>query len=586
MGRYRGRHAAAKQTDFGSARLRRGVSSAAIAAAAMAALTASQAPGIGLAQGGGAEGDVPSGSAPDAGPGDDSYHTELPPLATPAPPEEGGEVGPDQSGIPATVLAAYKKAERAISGSDPACNLPWQLLAAIGKVESGQARGGAVDEAGTTFDPILGPQLNGEGFAEIRDTDNGVHDGDAAYDRAVGPMQFIPSTWAKWRADGNGDGRSDPNNIYDAALAAGGYLCAGERDLAVKADLDRAILSYNNSSAYLRTVLSWLEFYRDGVHEVPDGAGPLPTSPGAGGDDGPSSGGSGTGKPSPDPSGGSESPDPDPDPSDDPSDDPSEPGEPTDPTDPTEPAEDVPAALERVGAAEVTVTAGGQHTGGYPVRVTAEDGDPVAQARVRYEIVGDTAARFPRGARIVEVRTDEEGAAAAPALLAGDRAGKFTVVATVVGHGDVRAAEFTTTVAPAPEPEADTLQRVGEGGPVQAPAGTVCPAVQLQATYGGEAAAGVTVTATVLDAAGKPLPAGTGPYFAGEGEAELHTLEVRTDAEGRVMLPDLHAGEQPADYRLRLTTPGGGSLVVTVKVTAAPSTPTPTPTPTPSSSAP
>ncbi|MEE1789227.1 hypothetical protein PUR28_00175, partial [Streptomyces sp. BE308] len=101
----------------------------------------------------------------------------------------------------------------------------WQLLAAIGKVESGQARGGRVDARGTSLTPILGPVLNGAGFATIRDPDNGADDGDTAYDRAVGPMQGIPSTGAHWGTDGNADGRKDPNNIYDAALAAGHYLC-------------------------------------------------------------------------------------------------------------------------------------------------------------------------------------------------------------------------------------------------------------------------------------------------------------------------------------------------------------------------
>ncbi len=188
-----------------------------------------------------------------------------------------------ESGIPATVLAAYRHAQTVIARTDPGCRLPWQLLAAIGKVESGQARGGRVDASGTTLSPILGPVLDGNGFATIRDTDGGAYDGDPRYDRAVGPMQFIPSTWARWGQDANGDGRRDPGNIHDAALAAGRYLCAGDRDLTVPADLDRAILSYNHSRAYLRTVLAWLDFYKSGAHPVPDGTGVLPGSPGAGG---------------------------------------------------------------------------------------------------------------------------------------------------------------------------------------------------------------------------------------------------------------------------------------------------------------
>ncbi|WP_107501980.1 lytic transglycosylase domain-containing protein, partial [Streptomyces sp. wa1063] len=272
--------------------VRRRIGTTATAVAAMTALTASQAPGFAPSeprQGKAASSDDVVWSEV---PGDDAYHTELPPLRSPKPPaplKPGAKPDPlvarawSEAGIPATVLAAYRKAESAVRRGDPGCGLPWQLLAAIGKVESGQASGGRVDAQGTTLTPILGPALDGKGFALIRDTDGGAYDGDRAYDRAVGPMQFIPSTWAAWGADGNGDGRRDPNNIYDAALAAGRYLCAGSRDLTVRADLDRAILSYNRSDTYLRTVRSWLEFYRSGSHPVADGKGVLPASPGPGG---------------------------------------------------------------------------------------------------------------------------------------------------------------------------------------------------------------------------------------------------------------------------------------------------------------
>ncbi len=280
-----------------SGRARRGLRTTVLAVAVMTALTASQGPGLVRdavkdraepAGGGGAPqaaGDPYAGLAP---PGDGSYHTELPPLrtakaATAASPVLGREVRV-QSGIPATVLRAYRAAETSVARTDPGCRLPWELLAAIGKVESGQARGGAVDRDGTTLGRITGPALDGRGFALIRDTDGGAHDGDTVYDRAVGPMQFLPSTWARWGTDGNGDGRADPNNVFDAALAAGHYLCVGDRDLGRPADLDRAVLSYNHSRSYLRLVRYWLAFYRHGVHTVPDGKGAVPRSPGAGGD--------------------------------------------------------------------------------------------------------------------------------------------------------------------------------------------------------------------------------------------------------------------------------------------------------------
>ncbi|MER5945332.1 hypothetical protein ABT127_04660 [Streptomyces sp. NPDC001904] len=273
-------------------RLGRRLRGTAIAVAATAVLTASQAPGvveeltkshdrgtdpIALAGGSGTLPEVPSQ-------GDDSYHTELPPLTTPDNPDitfPPTEIRAE-AGIPATVLAAYRRAEASVGRSDPGCRLPWQLLAAIGKVESGQARGGDVDAHGTTLHRITGPALNGKGFALIRDTEGGRWDGDSVYDRAVGPMQFLPGTWRRWGADGNGDGTSDPNNIFDAALAAGHYLCAGNRDVGTGGGLERAILSYNYSRDYLRTVLYWMEFYRKGVHTVADGRGVVPDSPGAG----------------------------------------------------------------------------------------------------------------------------------------------------------------------------------------------------------------------------------------------------------------------------------------------------------------
>ncbi|MGW7358586.1 lytic transglycosylase domain-containing protein [Streptomyces sp. NPDC054802] len=385
-------------------RTRRGLAGTAAAVAAMAALTASQAPGTPTPPPVAGNDNRVTGSAGwPAAPNDDSYHTELPPLRTPAPPAAPpsapvpGPVDPSalvraESGIPATVLAAYRSAQARTGRSDPGCRLPWQLLAAIGKVESGHARGGRVGATGTTPTPILGPVLDGNGFAHIADTDNGAWDGDRRYDRAVGPMQFIPSTWANWGQDANGDGRRDPNNIHDAALAAARYLCAGDRSLAVKAHLDRAILSYNHSQTYLRTVLAWFDFYRKGVHPVPDGKGVVPVSPGAGGKSPAKkpvggAGGDGGGEiiigpppgspapapsptrvpvpspdPSPDPSGGPTpdpsptpipSPDPGPDPSDSPAPSPSAPSPSApSPSDPGPSASDCPAPSPSAPAPE------------------------------------------------------------------------------------------------------------------------------------------------------------------------------------------------------------------------------------------
>ena len=156
--------------------------------------------------------------------------------------------------VPDVLLAAYRQA---VAGAPPGCHLPVSLLAAIGQVESGSLAGRSLDAAHRAVPPVLGPVLDGVGAAAIRDTDGGRLDGNAVWDRAVGPMQFIPSTWAAFGVDGDGDGRADPQDVYDATASAAGYLCAGGRDLALPSGVRSAILAYNHSTAYLATVLAW-----------------------------------------------------------------------------------------------------------------------------------------------------------------------------------------------------------------------------------------------------------------------------------------------------------------------------------------
>jgi membrane-bound lytic murein transglycosylase B len=185
-------------------------------------------------------------------------------------------------GIPELVLTAYKAAETTLAGTTPGCHLSWSLLAGIGRIESGHAGGGRTDVHGTTISAVLGPVLDGRGAGDavITDTDGGKYDGDASHDRAVGPMQFIPGTWAKYGADGNGDGVADPNNVFDASLAAGKYLCSGGLDLADPAQATAAVLRYNNSAAYAANVLGWASAYASGASSVPGEIGspaPVPT---------------------------------------------------------------------------------------------------------------------------------------------------------------------------------------------------------------------------------------------------------------------------------------------------------------------
>jgi hypothetical protein len=171
------------------------------------------------------------------------------------------------NGIPTAALAAYQRAETVINAADENCNIPWQLIAAIGRVESdhGRYNGNILSTDGVSRPGIYGIALDGtHNTAEIRDTDAGQYDQDPIYDRAVGPMQFIPSTWSVVGVDADGDGKRNPQDIDDAALAAAVYLCSGDGDLSVEADQRQAVYRYNHSRAYVDLVLRIMEAYLDG----------------------------------------------------------------------------------------------------------------------------------------------------------------------------------------------------------------------------------------------------------------------------------------------------------------------------------
>jgi membrane-bound lytic murein transglycosylase B len=179
------------------------------------------------------------------------------------------------SGIPAVALTAYARAATVINAADRSCHLPWQLVAAIGRVESdhGRANGNSLTDDGIARPGIFGPALDGRhGTSEIRDTDAGQYDQDARFDRAVGPMQFIPSTWAIVGVDADNDGRRDPQDIYDASLASAVYLCSGSDDLSTTAGQRSAVFRYNHSERYVDLVLAIENAYLAGDYtEVPNG---------------------------------------------------------------------------------------------------------------------------------------------------------------------------------------------------------------------------------------------------------------------------------------------------------------------------
>ena len=208
---------------------------------------------------------VPGGSTPGAS-------TEL--TYPDAPPQEIPDLGDpewiqrtaERTSIPARAVEAYAKASVELADRMPECGIGWNTLAGIGATESRHGSHGESElgDDGVVSPPIIGIALDGNGsVAAVPDTDGGEYDGDTEWDRAVGPMQFIPETWEYYAQDGNGDGVADPHQIDDAALTAGVLLCQRGGDLTTDEGWNDAVLAYNRSLTYVNVVADRAQRYAE-----------------------------------------------------------------------------------------------------------------------------------------------------------------------------------------------------------------------------------------------------------------------------------------------------------------------------------
>ncbi|QBI52364.1 lysozyme family protein [Streptomonospora litoralis] len=209
----------------------------------------------------------PEGSEPTA----DERRSPAPGAAVADPSPQWLDTVSEATGVPRRALEGYARAQLVLMAEQPDCLVSWPTLAGIGKIESrhGTIHGGEIGSDGRTTERIIGIPLDGtDNTAAISDSDGGALDGDTRWDRAVGPMQFIPTTWQDWGADADSTRGADPHDIDDAALAAARYLCADSRVLTSDTGWWEAVLSYNESRSYGEDVMAAADDYATSADEA------------------------------------------------------------------------------------------------------------------------------------------------------------------------------------------------------------------------------------------------------------------------------------------------------------------------------
>jgi hypothetical protein len=182
--------------------------------------------------------------------------------------------GPRLDDVPDQALAAYQRSAAVLAEADAKCNLEWTLLAAVGQVVTahGTTGGGALADNGVMRPRFTGKPLLGKKGDKLPDSDAGKVDGDTRYDRPVGPLQLAPSTWAVVGVDGDGNGKRNPYDVDDAALAVAVLLCSGDDDLRKRPGRIAAVKRINDDKTFIETVLAVDRTYRDQASEVGDDA--------------------------------------------------------------------------------------------------------------------------------------------------------------------------------------------------------------------------------------------------------------------------------------------------------------------------
>ena len=122
----------------------------------------------------------------------------------------------------APVQLSYDQLLRLWQNAGQTYGVPWNVLAAINKIES-------------NFGRNMGPSSAG----------------------AIGWMQFMPSTWVRWGTDADGERVRRPVEPRRRGL----FRCPLPRRVGRRADIRRAVFSYNHADWYVNQVMQLAQLY-------------------------------------------------------------------------------------------------------------------------------------------------------------------------------------------------------------------------------------------------------------------------------------------------------------------------------------
>jgi hypothetical protein len=185
------------------------------------------------------------------------------------------------TGVPQNVAVSIEKGFSRLRSDHPECKIDGAMLAAVASNES-HGWWDRVKDDGIMRPPLYGVSLDGSGkggnrtphINKLSQADKDRFGVTGRYIKAVGPTQFLPSTWINVEKEHGA--QLDPQSMIDSTLATGLYLCnrAGIQNdpLASDDSAAKAFRGYNNSGSYVKSAMGHTAKFREAINHARSGS--------------------------------------------------------------------------------------------------------------------------------------------------------------------------------------------------------------------------------------------------------------------------------------------------------------------------